>query len=130
MPEIHAGWNMEIALLLGILLTLILVFLIPAVSPGFPRPVMTHIYYSNISTPDGHRIFSLDGRVTNKGTRGYVIVTAELVNATNETALAKSSTMIYMGEGEQKSVQIQLAGLAREPYDIRFKTQQRGSDLF
>ena len=130
MPEIHAGWNMEIALLLGILLTMILVFLIPAISPGFPRPVMTHIYYSNVSTPDGHRIFSLDGRVTNEGTRGNVIVTAELVNATNGTAFTKSSAMIYMGEGEQKSVQIQLAGLAREPYNIRFTAQRRGRDLF
>jgi hypothetical protein len=99
MPEIRAGWNMEIALLLGILLTLILVFLIPAISQGFPRPVMTHIYYSNVSTPDGHRIFSLDGRVTNEGTRGNVIVTAELVNATNGTAMARSGTMIYMVEG-------------------------------
>jgi len=121
---------MEIALLLGILLALILGFLIPAISPGFPRPVMTHIYYANVSTPDGHRLFSLDGRVTNEGTRGNVIVTAELVNATNGTAFAKSSTMIYMGEGEQKSVQIQLAGLAREPYNIRFTAQRRGRDLF
>jgi hypothetical protein len=130
MPEIHAGWNMEIALLLGIVLTLILVFLIPAISPGFPRPVMTHIYYSNVSTPDGHCIYSLDGRVTNEGTRGNVIVTAELANATNGTTMATSSTMIYMGDGEQKSVRIQLAGLAREPYAVRFKTQRRGKDLF
>jgi hypothetical protein len=130
MPEIRAGWNMEIALLLGILLTLILVFLIPAISQGFPRPVMTHIYYSNVSTPDGHRIFSLDGRVTNEGTRGNVIVTAELVNATNGTAMARSGTMIYMVEGEQKSVQVRLSGLAKEPYKIRFTAQRRGPDLF
>lgn len=125
MSVIRASWNMEIAILLGFLLTLILFFLIPAVCPGFPQPVMTHIYYSNISTPDGDRIYYLDGRITNEGTRGNVVITAELVNATHKTSIAKSTMKIYMLEGEQISVRIQLSGRADEPCDIRFTARRR-----
>jgi hypothetical protein len=124
-PMIHASWKGEIAIVLAILLTVILYFLIPATSPGFPRPVMTHIYYSNITTPDGNRIYNLDGRVTNEGTRGNVIVTASLVNASNQTSMTNSSINVFMMPGEEKSVKIQLSGRAFEPYDIRFTAQRK-----
>lgn len=124
-PMTRGSWNGEIAIILAILLTVILYFLIPATSPGFPRPVMTHIYYSNVTTPDGDRIYNLDGRVTNEGTRGKVIVTASLVNASNQTTMTNSSREIFMMPGEEKSVKIQLSGRAYEPYDIRFAAQRK-----
>jgi hypothetical protein len=122
---IRTGWNGEIAIILAILLTVILYFLIPATSPGFPRPVMTHIYYSNITTPGGDRIYNLDGRVTNEGTRGKVVVTASLVNSSNQTTMTNSSKEVFMLEGEEKSVTIQLSGRAKEPYDIHFTAKRK-----
>jgi hypothetical protein len=86
---------------------------------------MTQIYNSNFSTPGGDHVYYLDGRVTNEGTRGNVIVTAELVNATNQTAMTRSSRTVYMLEGEPKSVNIPLSGLAGEPYAIRFIAQRK-----
>lgn len=122
---IRAGWKGEIAIILAILLTVILFFLIPATCPGFPRPVMTHVYYSNITTPGGDRIYSLDGRVANEGTRGNVIVTASLVNASNRTTMTNSSREVFMLPGEEKSVKIQLSGRAQEPYDISFTAKRK-----
>lgn len=124
-PMTRGSWNGEIAIILAILLTVILYFLIPATCPGFPRPVMTHIYYSNITTLEGDRIYNLDGRVTNEGTRGYVIVTASLVNASNQTSMTNSIIKVFMMPGEEKSVKIQLSGRASEPYDIRFTAQRK-----
>jgi hypothetical protein len=125
MTGIRSSWKRELAILIAVLLTVILYFLIPAISPGFPKPVVTHIYYSNSSTPEGGHIFNFDGRITNEGTRGNVIVTAELVNATNSTALTRSSQTVFMLEGEQKTVQMHLTGSAAEPYEIRFTAQRR-----
>jgi hypothetical protein len=124
-PMIRASWNGEIAIILAILLTVILYFLIPATSPGFPRPLMTHIYYSNITTPDGDRIYNLDGRVINEGTRGKVIITASLVNASNQTTMTNSSREVFMLEHEEKSVTFQLSGQAKEPYDIHFTAKRK-----
>ena len=121
----RAGWKGEIAIILPILLTVILFFLIPATCPGFPRPVMTPIYYSNFTTPGGDRIYSLDGRVANEGTRGNVIVTASLVNASNRTTMTNSSREVFMLPGEEISVKIQLSGRAQEPYDIRFTAKRK-----
>lgn len=125
MPVIRANWNMEIALLLGILLTVFLYFLIPAICGGFPQPVMTDTNYSNVSTPDGNRIYYLDANVTNEGTRGYVIITGEMVSSTNKFVIAKSTKTIFMKEGEKISVRIQLSGRANEPCDIRFTSRRR-----
>ena len=122
---IRASWNGEIAIVLAILLTVVLYFLIPATCPGFPRPEMTHIYYSNITTPDGGRIYNLDGRVINEGTRGNVIVTASLVNASNQTTMTHSSVEVFMQAGEEKSVKIQLSGRALEPCEIRFAARRK-----
>jgi len=124
-PMIRASWNGEIAIILAIILTLILYFLIPATCPGFPRPVMTHIYYSNTTTPGGDCIYNLDGRVTNEGTRGKVIITASLVNASTRTTITNSSREVFMLEGEEKSVMIQLSGRSKEPYDIHVTARRK-----
>jgi hypothetical protein len=126
MPIIRASWNREIAVLLAVLLAVVLYLLIPAVCPGFPRPVVTHIYYSNSSTPDGGRLYTMDGRITNEGTRGNVLVTAQLINVTNQTPMEKSAgQVVFMMEREDKSVHLQLTGLESEPYGIKFEVQRR-----
>jgi hypothetical protein len=125
MPVIRASWNGELAIILAIILTVGLYFLIPAICPGFPKPVVTHIYYSNVSKPDGSREYYMDGRIINTGTRGNVIVTAQLINVTNRTPMEKSTQTVYMLEREEKAVHMRLSGRASEPYGVRFEVQRR-----
>lgn len=122
---IEADRKMEAALLLGIFLTIILYFLIPATCPGFPRPVVNHIYYSNETTPDGNRFFSISGMIENQGTRGTVIVTTALVNTTNRTSLTSTSTTFFMMPGEKKTVTASLTGRTNEPCEIRVTAKRR-----
>ena len=86
---------------------------------------MTHICYSNVSKPDGGREYYLVGRITNAGTRGNVIVTAQLINVTNQTPMEKSTRIVYMLEREEKAAHMQLSGRAAEPYGVRFEVQRR-----
>jgi hypothetical protein len=125
MPGIWENRKREIAILLGALLTVLLYFLIPAVCPGFPSPVVTHIYYANYTTPDGDRVYLMDGRITNEGTRGYVIVSGQLINATNRTPLETSTRTIYLLEREEASVHVQLTGRGTEPYQVRYEVRRR-----
>ena len=67
----------------------------------------------------------MDGRITNEGTRGNIIVTAQLINVTNKTPLIQASQMIFMQDHEQKAVRMQLTGRGREPYGVRFDVRRR-----
>jgi hypothetical protein len=125
MRVIHANWNVEIAVGIAIILTVGLYFLIPAICPGFPKPVVTHIFYSNISAPGGSREYYMDGRITNEGTRGNVFVTAQLINVTNKTPMEQTTQMVFMLEHEQKAVYMRLTGRGGEPYGVRFEVRRR-----
>jgi hypothetical protein len=122
---IDAHRKMDAALLLGILLAIILYFLIPATCPGFPRPLVKQIYYSNQTTTDGDRIFHIDGRVTNEGTRGNVVITTALVNVTNTTQIVNSTTIVFMQQGQEISVKTTLTGRTSEPCEIRITARRR-----
>ena len=99
---IRASSRMDFAIVLGVLITIGFFLIIPAVCPGFPKPVVTDIGYSYASSPGGTERFYLTGMVSNEGTRGNVIVTAKLVNASSETVKAKSADTIFMQPGEQR----------------------------
>jgi hypothetical protein len=122
---LEANRNMEAAILLGVLLTIVLYFLIPATCPGFPRPVVKQISYANDTTSAGDRIFYITGIVGNEGTRGNVIVTTALMNTTNKTGLTNTSTTVFMLPGEEKTIRAVLTGRVSEPCEIRITAHRK-----
>lgn len=122
---IRASSRMDFAIVLGVLITIGFVLIIPAVCPGFPKPVVSDIGYTYASSSGGAELFYITGMVSNEGTRGNVIITAKLVNASSETVNARSSDTIYMQSGEQRTISMTLTGPAKEPYDIVLEAQKK-----
>lgn len=122
---IRADTRREIAVGFGALITIGFFLIIPAICPGFPRPIVTGIQYSSASSPDGSQNFVLTGTVTNEGTRGNVVVNAKLVNASSETVVAKSATTIFMMPGEKRTITMTVRGQTTEPYDLVLEAQKK-----
>jgi len=122
---IRAGTRTEIAVVFGALITIGFFLIIPAICPGFPRPVVTGAQYSSVPLPDGTQNFVMTSTVTNEGTRGNVGVNAELVNASSETVVAKSTTILFMMPGEKRTVTMSVTGRTREPYNLVLEAQKK-----
>jgi hypothetical protein len=121
----QAGTRREMAVVLGALITIGFFLIIPMICPGFPAPAVRDIRYSSASLPDGTQHFSLTGTVTNEGTRGNVVVTAKLVNASSGTVAAKSTATFFMMPGENKAVSMSVSGRTTEPYDLVLEARRK-----
>ena len=122
---IRASSRMDFAIVLGVITTIGVFLIIPAVCPGFPRPVVTDIGYSYASSSGGMERFYLTGTVSNEGTSGNVVVTAKLVNASTQAVRVRSADTIYMKSGERRAIHMMVTGLATEPYDIVVEAQKK-----
>jgi hypothetical protein len=122
---IRAGSKMDFAIVLGVLVTIGFFLIIPAVCPGFPKPVVTDIGYSYTSSSGGAENFYLTGTVSNQGTSGNVVVTAKLVNASSQAVRVRSADTIYMQPGERRAISMTVTGVAKEPYEIVVEAQKK-----
>lgn len=121
-----SGWKIGFSVLLAISLTLVFYFLIPAISPGFPTPVVSQVKLAGVSPPGGtHQDFFVDATVFNKGTRGNVVVVTKLVNASRNSIEGSETISLYMNADEVRFIRTTVRGPSREAYNIVVEAERK-----
>lgn len=121
----NATTRREIAVAFGALITIGFFFLVPMVTPGFPRPVVSDVRFYSEPDTGGFQYFYLTGIVKNEGTQGNVIITVKLVNASRGEVMARTSDNVFMLPGDSLTYSKVLTGRTAEPYDIVFEARRR-----
>jgi hypothetical protein len=121
----RAGRRLDMLVFATIILTVLFFCITPAIFPGFPRPVLadTNITYSQ-SSPGVLQVHA-QTTVTNEGTRGNVVITLKLVNASTQTVKLKSAETVYLQQGEQRTIMRTIRGSIHEPYDIVIDAERK-----
>jgi hypothetical protein len=89
----------------------VIFFLIPAISPGFPIPVVSSVQLASVSPSGSANLdFVVDTTLFNKGTKGNVIVVTKLVNASRNSIEGKESRTLYMNADEVRSIRTTVKG--------------------
>jgi hypothetical protein len=123
-----SSWKLGFSVILAISLTLLFFFLIPAISPGFPIPVVSSVQLASVSPAgDTNLDFIVDTTLFNKGTKGNVIVVTKLVNASRNSIEAKTSRTLYMNPDEVRSIRTTVKGPSGEPLNIVVEAERKSA---
>jgi hypothetical protein len=122
---IRASRRMDMIVFCTIILTVLFFCLAPAVFPGFPRPVLTSTSFTYAQSSGGALNVFMKGTVINEGTKGNVVITLQLINASSHSVRQKKSEIFYMQQGEQRNISQTLTGRVNEPYDIVVDAQRK-----
>jgi hypothetical protein len=122
---IRAGRRMDILVFCTIIITVLFFCFSPAIFPGFPNPTLAGTNITYAKTTAGALQVYLKTTVTNEGTRGNVVITLKLVNASSHSTKQKSSVTVFLQPGEKRIISQTMSAWVNEPYDVVVEAQRK-----